>query len=408
MPEHQSPNLSLPWVSWGPYFGLCRTAGAVLILVLMVLLAGCSDDVRPQPAELEAIEPEVELKRIWRQSIGKGHDERFLQLSPFIDANHVYAINYDGSLLNIGATTGLFHWQVNLGIPLVGGVGGDDRQLYVTSVDGELIALDRELGAERWRAALASEVLAPPVAYLGLVIVKTVNGKVAAYDANDGSRRWEYSATEPPLTLRGSSQPLVFREAVLVGMSDGSVAAISLQDGQLFWEESIATPKGKTELERLIDVDGNIVIDGSALFAVAYQGRLAKLTLFDGRPQWSVEVSSRTSPAVGSRNVFVAATNGDVVAFDKVSQQEVWRQSALAYRELTAPVSWGDYLLVGDLEGYVHMLAQSDGRFLARIRPSAEMIAVAPDIYEDRFIVLASDGKISAWGIPASEDIAQN
>jgi len=374
------------------------------LLILVVLLNGCSDDVRPQPAELAPFEPTAELIRNWKVSIGSGNDGKFLQISPFIDENHVFAANYSGTLLKIGATTGLHLWQTDIGEPLIGGVGGDDLQVYVTTVNGELVAIDREQGSERWRTPVAGEVLAPPVSYLGRVIVNTINGRIAAYASKDGTRVWEYASSEPSLTLRGTSRPVPVKDAVITGQANGTVAALSLEEGQLYWEQRVAAAKGKTELERLIDVDGNVVVDDNALFAVAFQGRLAKLGLFNGREQWSLPISSRTTPAVDFSRVYISTTEGDVVAIDKVSQQEIWRQSALAFRELTAPVSWRNFLLVGDLEGYVHLLSKTDGRFLARIKPAKKVITVEPYIYQDRFIVLGSDGLLSAWTIAANSD----
>ena len=375
-----------------------------MLAALQCIAVGCSESVRPEPVELKPFEPQLKLQRIWKYSTGTGQDEHFLQYAPFIDNNAIFAINYEGTLVSFGATTGLHFWTVNIDEPLIGGVGGDDQQVYITTVDGELIAVDRVSGDIKWRSPVASEVLAPAVTYKDLVIVKTINVKTTAFDTKECAKVWEHAVIEPSLTIRGSSQPIAVKDAVISGMSNGTVTAVSAKDGQLFWEQKVASAKGKTELERLIDIDGKVVLDGDSLFAVAYQGQLTKLQLFNGKIVWTLPVSSRTTPGIGYANVFVSTTEGDVVAFDKITKREAWRQSALAYRELTSPVIWGNYLLVGDMEGYIHLLSQASGTFVARIKPASEYIAVAPVVYEDRFIVLASNGQISAWSAPSDDE----
>ncbi len=370
------------------------------LFFVLGMLAGCGDDdVRPPPAELKSFKATLELDRVWKDSVGDGQDEHFLQFAPLLIGDSLYAIEYDGEVYAYDVNNGDDLWDIDLDEPLVGGIGGDSQRLYVTTLDGDLIALKRENGEELWRHSISAEVMAPAVVFRDLVIVQTVDGKLAGYSSEGGERKWEYSSTEPALTLRGTSQPVIFQDAVITGMSNGTVVAVSAVNGQLFWEQRIATPKGKTELERLIDVDGTVSLAQDAIYAVAFQGQLSRLSLFNGKPEWTLPVSSRTTPGLGFTNVYVTTTEGDVIAYDRDSQREVWKQSDLSYRELTAPVAWGNYLAVGDLEGYVHILSQVDGSFVARIHPASEYIAVAPRVYGDKLIVTGSDGSISAWVI---------
>ncbi|WP_020408500.1 outer membrane protein assembly factor BamB [Hahella ganghwensis] len=370
------------------------------LFFVVSLLVGCGDDaVRPPPAELQSFEPQIELDRVWKNSFGDGQDEQFLQFAPLLAGGTLYDLEYDGEIYAIDLESGDDLWDVDLDEPLVGGVGGDTQQVFVTTFDGELVALNAVDGAELWRKAISAEVMAPATLFLDTVIVQTVDGKLAGYDRNDGEPKWEYRSTEPALTLRGTSRPTVFQDAVITGMSNGAVVAVSARNGQLFWEQKIAVPKGKTELERLVDVDGGVLLSDDAIYAVAYQGQLSRLNLFNGKPVWSIPVSSRTAPTAGFTNIYVSTIEGDVVAYDRETQTEIWKQSDLAYRELTAPVVWGNYIVVGDLEGYIHVLSQVDGAFVARIQPASEYIAVAPVIYDNKLIVTGSDGSVSAWEI---------
>ncbi len=374
-------------------------AWLAVVFGLLVLTTGCSDDVRPEPAELNSFVPQIEVKRHWSRSTGGGQDGQLFQYRAHVDSSAVYAMSYDGDVYRFDTGNGDESWSVDLDRPLIGGIGGDRSKIYVTTENGELIGLHKEDGAVAWEVGLPSEVLAPAAAALGKVIVNSVNGKITSYSADTGEKLWEYAASEPSLSLRGSSPPVIVQDAVLSGLSNGTVIALSLEDGQLFWEQRVASPKGKTELERLIDVDGDVVVDGSAIYAVAYQGQLSKLGLFNGKVEWTIPVSSRMTPTLGFTNIYVTTVEGDVVAYDTNSQREVWRQTELSYRELTNAVPWGNYLLVGDLDGYVHILSQLDGSFAARIRPAGDFVAVGPIVLDEGFLVLGSDGKLSLWSL---------
>ncbi|WLQ17286.1 outer membrane protein assembly factor BamB [Hahella aquimaris] len=376
-----------------------RPLGA-LFFVMAGLLSGCgSDDVRPDPAELKSFTPEIELKRLWSRSIGDGQDEQFLKFAPFVVDDKIYANDVDGEVYAMELESGKRLWDIDLDEPLVGGVGGDYRRVFVATLDGELLALNRENGEILWRAPTSSEVLAPAVSGSGKAIVQTLDGKLAAYDVEDGKKLWEFASNEPALTLRGTAKPVLLQDGVISGMANGSVVAVSVNDGQLYWEQRVATPKGRTELERLVDIDGDVLVQDGALFAVSYQGQLSRLSPMNGKEEWSMPMSSYVTPGIGFTNIYVSTTEGDVVAIDRNSKKEIWRQSDLSYRELSSPVVWGNYLAVGDLEGYVHILSQVDGRMLARIHLAGEPIHAAPLIYGNHLIILGSDGDLSVWDI---------
>jgi outer membrane protein assembly factor BamB len=255
-----------------------------------------------------------------------------------------------------------------------------------------VIALSAEDGALRWRVRVSSEVLAPPRASGGVVVVRTVDGRLAGLDGLTGGRLWAYDRSVPILTLRGTSPPVITHDAVLAGLDSGRLVAVALRDGRALWEQQITQPRGRSELERMVDIDAEPVVANETVYVVTYQGSIAALDLFSGRGRWQREMSSNTGLGVDSRHVYVSDTLGQVWAMDRASGSAVWRQARLKGRGLTAPVAVGEHVVVGDAEGYLHWLRRDDGQFAARTRLDSAGIAAAPVVADGETVFVYGKG----------------
>ena len=372
----------------------------LLALLTCLTLTGCGDDdVRPEPVELEPITPSVTLTRAWTTSIGDGYDDEAVSLMPLVLSDRIIAVSRDGELRAMERNSGQALWERSLDDIVSGGVGGDSQQVYVTTADGNLIALSAETGDQLWQISTSSEVLAAPLVARGLVIVQTIDGLVSAYDVGAGQKRWDYREQEPALTVRGTS-PLNFDERsdlVLAAFANGSVVALDPRSGIPAWSQIVAEPRGKTELDRLIDIDGGTEVADGSVFAVAYQGNIAQLSAIRGRVDWLEKASSFARPTLDGRLLLLTTERGDIVAWDESTKTERWRSSEYAYRELSTPIIFADHALVGDLEGYVHVLELTEGKTVARFRPADEAIIAAPIASADVIYFYGSDGELSAW-----------
>ena len=262
--------------------------------------------------------------------------------------------------------------------------------------EGEAIALAQDGGDERWRIRLSSEILSPPAASSGVVVVRTVDGNLFGVNSTTGQRMWTYDRTVPVLTLRGTAAPVIEGEIVLCGFDNGRLAAISLLDGRRLWEARITLPSGRTEIERMVDIDAEPIAVGDAVYAVTYQGRVAALDLRTGRTRWRRDMSSYAGIGADDGSLYVTDDMSHVWALDRYSSASLWRQSKLQARMVTAPVPHRQYVVVGDGLGYVHVMHHEDGQFVGRTRIDSEGIAVPPIIEEDTIYVLGKSGDLAA------------
>lgn len=342
-----------------------------LLWLAALALAGCTGGASrlalEKPAALEAFTPELKIETRWAREIGRGTDRYHLQLAPLIDGVRLYVVNHKGRVEAYEHQGGEKLWRRELDVRFSTGAG-DGGDVLLLGGDAEVIALDKADGALRWRAPVSSEVLATPVSSGEVVVVHTIDGAVFGLARDDGRRLWRYAQPVPLLSLHGASAPQVAGGSAIVGFANGRLAALALQDGRLQWEAAVAVSRGRTELERVVDVDGQLMVRDGVVYAVSYQGRLAALALESGRMLWTREFSSFTGVAVAGRDLYVTDAAGDLWALARHNGGTLWKQTALHGRWLTAPAVQGDALVVADFDGYVHWLAREDGRLLARAR----------------------------------------
>ena len=417
-----------------PRRGLRRLA---LMLALSLLAGGCSwfswvPGIGGKDEKKEALEPaklvdfvaEAQIERRWRASIGAGLGRKYLRLNPVIVADRIYAADGYGVVEARDRFSGKRVWRTEIGkarkgrsgrfrmIPRLGffdrrdvsfvsgGVGAGDGFVLLGTTDGELVALSAADGSEQWRAYVGSEILCRPAVGDGAVLVQTIDGRLLALEQEDGAVRWSFDNQVPILTLRGSASPLFDGNAVYAGFANGMVSAVRADNGEPLWEHRVMLPEGRSELDRMVDVDGSPLLDGPLLYAVSYQGRLKALRRADGAPLWQHEISSYLDLASGYGHIYAVDEADHVVAIDQQTSEVVWRQEGLQRRKLSSPAAFSNYLVVGDDEGYVHVLAQSDGRFLARRKLDGKGIRSGMAVADGRTLyVLTNSGALHALEI---------
>jgi len=331
---------------------------------------------------------------MWSRKLNKSAKGRF---QPLVVDDVVYAASRAGEVMAIDQQTGEQKWIRNLSMPLSSGVGGADNRLFVSTSNGQVLALNAADGEVLWQAQASSEVLTPVSAGFGAVIVRSADGRLLSLDPATGKERWSQTYTPPALTINGYSRPLLLDSGILVGLDDGRLLALNSDSGKLLWESVVSVASGRSEVERLADIDGSIRIDDSAIYAVSYQGKLARLEPSKGEIVWSVPMSSTAGLAISDTAIFVVGDDDEVHAFDKASGQVLWKQAALKHRRLSAPIVVGtNQVLVGDLDGYLHVLDAADGRLTGRSRVAKKSIFSEIISSEDTIVVQAADGTVAA------------
>nr|WP_158459646.1 outer membrane protein assembly factor BamB [Pseudomonas fluorescens] len=368
------------------------------VLALAILAAGCSSNSKKElpPAELTKFTEEVVLKKLWSRSIGDGQGDTFNMLVPAIENDRIYAADVTGVVMSLDRNNGDVAWKKDLELPVSGAVGVGYGMVMLGTIKGDVIALDASTGEERWRSKVTSEVLAPPATNGDVVVVQTQDDRVIGLDAATGDRRWIYESTPAVLTLRGTGAPIVTNRLAVAGLSTGKVIALDTQNGVPVWEARVAVPQGRSELERVVDIDGGLLLSGGVLYVSSYQGRVAGLDLESGRVLWQRDASSYTGVAQGFGNVYVSLASGTVESVDERSSSALWSNDQLARRQLSAPEVFSSYVAVGDLEGYLHLLSQVDGRFVGRERIDSDGLRARPLVVGDTIYVFGNSGKLEA------------
>ncbi|MCP5078531.1 MAG: PQQ-binding-like beta-propeller repeat protein, partial [Psychromonas sp.] len=193
----------------------------------------------------------------------------------------------NGKVYQLDKFTGKKRWKVSLDTDLSTGVAIDADNVYIGSIDGSIIALNKQTGDQVWSAKLSSEPVSPPAVYSGHVVIHANNGDIFNLQADTGELRWRYSTNQPALTIRGTGRPQFFGEYTVIGLANGKLILLDLASGELRWEDRVTTPKGETEIERIVDVDGAPAVTKNKLFAVSYQGRVVAYDLQSGKPMWA-------------------------------------------------------------------------------------------------------------------------
>lgn len=347
------------------------------IALFSLALSGCgfwggSEEVQPNKLVDFTAEKKVVVR--WSANIGGDLGDKFHQMTPAISGDSIYAASVDGAVSSFNVETGSKLWSVDLDVTLLAGVGAGISNLAVATQSGVIICLDATTGAELWRKQVSSEVVAAPQLNNQIVVAQLINGQIVALDLQSGVQRWVYDSLAPRLTLRGTSAPIVAADVTLAGLDNGKFVALDNESGSVLWEQNVSLAQGRSELERMTDVDGRPLLFENVVYIAGFQGNLVAINPFNAQTLWAKKMSSYHSLAAGFGNIYVSESIGHVQALDARSAASVWRQDQLENRQITAPAVIGNAVAVGDSEGYVHFLSQIDGHFVARYDTGSRLV----------------------------------
>ncbi|MGC1854294.1 MAG: outer membrane protein assembly factor BamB [Candidatus Aquirickettsiella sp.] len=368
-----------------------------ICLLFLTACAGLGEDNTPIPAPLAAYPFQFQPVLLWSVATGRGMGDDYLRLSPVIQENQIFVASKSGLVTALELAHGYKLWQKNIKQIITSGPAVSGGTVIVVTKQPQVIALAADTGNVLWRAQLPNQVLAPPAIGQDRVIFKTVDGQVLALELQTGELLWSYEHGSPMLILRSSSAPKIIGNKVIVGFSDGKLAALNLKSGSFLWERSIAFSRGVTAADQLIDIAADPLLSCDVIYVVTYQGQLAAISLRSGRILWQRNFSSYSGLTLGKR-LYITDTEGGVWAFNRSTGELLWQQQLLRHRGLTAPAIFGNSLIIGDQEGYIHWLAQSDGHPLARdfVHDNASIIA-NPVVDYPMVCILTREGGLSAW-----------
>jgi outer membrane protein assembly factor BamB len=373
----------------------------LLLILFLALLHACGgkDNISP-PTELVDLDSNLEIKKNWSRDTGKGLSKYYLHLNPLISTESIVVVNSDGRVSAYKSADGTSLWKNNLDEAVTAGVNGGDGIVIVGTDEGGVIGLSSDTGEEVWRQQLPSQVTAISAVEQGMLVARSGDGYFYALDKATGKIRWKLHRPSPPLSLHSQSVPLLEEGVIIAGLDNGQVIMISQDKGAVVWEKTIAPASGRSELERMVDIDGRIDLHDSVVYAVTYNGKIAALDARSGRTQWRQDASSPNGLLVDGEQVFYTDENSVVWALERSSGATLWKQEALKFRSVTTPEVVGDKLVVADYEGYLHWLDRTSGHFLARKRIDRAGVLAMPRVSGEQLVVLGKGGKLSSWSVP--------
>ena len=356
-----------------------------------------SDNAEP-PKELQPLEPTVNMTVLWSNQIGKGSLGRILNLMPAVTATTVYAADHKGVIVAVDRANGDTQWSKETGLEVSSGpVVAGDKLLLGTS-NAELVAISLADGALLWKTALTSEMMSLPRVSHNIVVARTSDGRIAGFDLGHGGIKWSHERTLPPLSIRSQGSPTIHGDLVLDGFGAGKLTALNVQDGHLVWEVTAVVPRGRSEVERMVELDAEPMVQGDVAYATGFQGGLTAVDITNGSILWHQKTAySSHATALSRKSLFITDTSSDIWSMDINNGADQWKQDILHQRRLTVPARVKDYLVVGDFEGYLHLLRADNGSLVGRLDLSSDdPIVATPLVYDDVLYVLTSEGHLAA------------
>lgn len=427
------------------------------ILFTAIVLAGCGgqgqkDGKQPpekkekeQPLNQIQVDPDYSIEVLWHAQVGRGLGRYHNGLNIVVVGDYIYAADAFGVVSAFLADNGGLVWTSAISAQpnaaksedmtvegatnqvdqpkaatetqdkpapesakgsrqafVSGGLGVAPGMLLIGTVHGEVIALSQQDGSVQWRTQLSSEVLSTPASDGTGVFVQAIDGKLSGLRLADGVRIWNYDNPVPRLSLRGSASPVVANNIVYTGFASGKISAVGTDRGELIWEQRVASPEGRSELERIVDVDHSPLLAERIVYAVSYQSGVKAFRIEDGAVIWEQKINTARGLALGFAQIYVVEGNGSVVAFEAISGAPIWTSNELRQRVLSTPIVFGNYLVLGDDKGRLYVFGQSNGALLTHASADPKGVRALPVVQGDRIYLLGTSGRLSALRVNRS------
>ncbi len=376
-----------------------------LIAAVCMLVTACNSygtDNTPKPTKLKSVDNTVHVVELWSSGSGSGVGEQYIKLSPAFNHDRLFAADAKGTITAWDAKTGSRLWRISTALPITAGPAVSADLVIVGASNAVVAAFDQQNGKLVWQITAPSEVLATPAVSGEVVIIKTIDGQLTALDVKTGALKWHYQEDVPSLILRGSSSVVFDKDLVIAGFENGKVTTLDLPSGKPVWQKAIGTPLSSNIIANMVDIDATPIVQNGVVFAASYQGNIMSLNVANGQTLWEHTVSTFSGIAANANHVFVSEADSSMTAFDSKTGAVVWTQKDLLYRKITGPVVFGDMIVVGDAEGFLHFMAQDTGKFVAREKAARKGILATPLVVNNTLYVNTTNGVVIAYRVKSS------
>ena len=372
----------------------------IILLILGSALYGCggSVDNAAPPAELVSFTETTKLKVLHEVEYGDSVSQ-YIRINPLELEKEIVFSDSKGQVTVFDKNDFKIRWQKTYNVNYTSAIGGNKNLYLLGTRSGEVIAINPVNGDVSWRVSVSSEVLTRPVLSANTVIIKTIDGQLTALNAQTGKQKWIYQREVPALSVRGNSAPYLLQDKVITGLDNGKLVVINIDTGILFWEKTITVPRGRSEVERLVDLDADLIINESIIYIAGFQGRVVALDLKSGTFLWAKKMSVTKNMTLESNRLYITDDNSHVWSLDATTGATIWKQTDFSSRMLTSPIVMGDKLLLADYQGYLHVIAKADGHQLGRVQVDDKGFDVNPVVIADKIYLQSKRSVIYVLGL---------
>ena len=367
------------------------------IAIASAVLVGCSSnkvkEAKPNP--LPKIIQQQKLNKVFSQSVSSTDEAEALRLQLDTDNGVIFTIDPDGQVSAYQAKKRLWKSKISKQ-ELTAGVEASDGIVIVGNRKGQLFALDQTSGEKKWTAQLSGAILSPSLIQSGRVITVANDGTVFAHDAVSGQQVWAYKLPNVQFSLRGQAAPVRLDDrTVLIASANAYIYAIDVISGVPRFQRRVAMSEGRSDIQRLVDIDGDPVVAGQYVVTSSFQGQVTVTDLASQRVVWSEDASSTNRPEVFEDKVFISTVDGKLNAYSLSTGESVWKNDSLLNRQLSNPVMLGQNLVVGDLDSVIHLIDPATGKLIGRAKTSGEVRSLR--VIDNQLYVATRKGALSIW-----------
>lgn len=369
------------------------------LTILTVALLGCSsnkikvEQVKPNP--LPKLVQAKALVPVFSQSVSATSKEDPLRLRLDVDNGVIFALDPKGEVTAYQGKQRLWQQKVSKQ-GLSSGVEAAEGTVIVGNKKGQLFALDQATGEQKWTAQLSGAILSASLIQAGRVVTLSNDGTVYAHDLATGQQVWTYNLPDVQFSLRGTASPIALDpRTVLIASSNAYVYALDILTGVPRMQRRVAVSDGRSDVQRLNDIDGDPVVAGQFLVTTSFQGQVTVTDLASQQVLWSEDASSIQRPEVSNNTVYVTQADGKITAYALTTGAQLWQNDSLLNRQLSNPVVLGQDLVVGDLEGVLHLIDPNSGQLIGRSKTSGEVRSLR--VIDGQLYVSTRKGALSVW-----------
>ena len=354
-------------------------------------------------AKLPSINSNVNIQLLWETEFPSEIEETYSFLNLYKFQDEILIPTNDKKVHILSSADSKIKNSIDIELDIFSGIIADSSLIYFGTKQDTVTAVDRESNSVLWQRVMSSEVMALSDVLNDMIFVKTNDSKVTAIDIKTGKFMWVKSQIPSDLSVRGSSAPVIHDEMVIVGFEDGKIISYNYLNGDINWQIQIPSTKMETIIDRLNDIDGNMIVDNDVLYAISYQGSIIAIDTFSGQVLWSREASSLFGLDADSTNVFFNDDGGVLWAIDKFSGRPSWKQDKLFKRLIGSPIYFNDLVVIGDIENYIHILDSQNGSIIGRLKMKYPIQSYHADY--DALYLLDKDFSLKKYQLDKLEEI---